>query len=256
MNRLSTAEELLRKFAITDPAEIDLDTIAFDCGAEIAETALKGCEAHIVGVGARAVITIDRHASPTRKRFSIAHELGHWMRHRGRIMACEARNIDKPWSTLDPEAVANSFAAELTLPGYLFRPKVDGEPISFATVEEIERVFAVSRCAAALRLVDLGSYDAMLLRHNGRGERMWFHGSRRVDGKLWPAKTLSRDSDAFDILNNGKGSQRPLKVDADDWINHPRARDYMIREHSITYGDGILTLLWWDDPSMVDDLIG
>jgi len=43
----------------------------------------------------------------------------------------------------------------------------------------------------------------------------WSHGSRRVHRKLWH-KQLSRDSDAWDILNGGTGNRRPSKVNADD----------------------------------------
>jgi hypothetical protein len=256
MTRWQTPEEILRKFYVTDPRDIDLEVIAFDCGAEIQEASLKGCAAHVIGAGDRAVITVDANSPPGRKRFSIAHELGHWMNHRGKAMACVARDLLKPWSALDPEAVANAFAADLLLPEYLFRPRVEGRPISFKTVAEMAEVFQVSRSAAALRLVQFGSYDAMLLCYDKDGRREWFRGSRRVDGVLWPAKILSKDSDAYDILRGGQGSGRPIKVDADDWIDHPRARDYEIREHSVPYGDGVLTLLWWEDASMVEELGG
>jgi len=256
MKYWQSPEELLRKFYITEPSEIDLEVIAFDCGAEIQEAPLKGCAAHIIGKEAAAVITVDVNSPPGRKRFSAAHELGHWMRHRGKTMACATRDLRKPWSLLDPEAVANEFAADLLLPKYLFQPRVEGRPISFKTVAEAEESFRVSRSAAALRLVQFGSYDAMVLCHDKDGRREWFRGSRRVDGNLWPGQSLSKDSDAYDILRGGQGSPHPITVDADDWINHPRARDYEIREHSVPYGDGVLTLLWWKDASMVEELVG
>jgi hypothetical protein len=178
------------------------------------------------------------------------------MWHRGRAMACENRDFRKPWSPLDPEAVANGFAADLLMPEYLLRPRVDGRPISFETVAWIEEKFRVSRSAAALRLIEFGSYDAMLLSYDKNGRREWFRGSPRVDGKLWPSQILSKDSDAYDILKGGRGNQRSIKVDADDWFDHSLARNYIIREHSIAYDGGALTLLWWEDASMVEDLVG
>jgi Zn-dependent peptidase ImmA (M78 family) len=86
-------------------------------------------------------------------------------------MACATQDLRKPWSALDPEAVANAFAADLLLPEYLVRPRVDGRPISFTSVAEVEDAFQVSRSAAALRLVEFGSYDAMLLCHDKDGNR-------------------------------------------------------------------------------------
>src|SRR6185503_14615652 len=96
---------------------------------------------------------------------------------------------------------------------------------------------AVSRSAAAIRVVDLASYDAMLL-CSAKGGIEWHHGSARVKGQLWLHKTLARDSDAWDILVNGAvGSRRPQTINADDWINHEDAAKYEILEHSVRYGD-------------------
>ena len=69
---------------IADPRHIDLEAIAFDQGALIRSGVLDGCEARIVGYGSRAIITVDDRKPLTRRRFSTAHELGHWHYHRGR----------------------------------------------------------------------------------------------------------------------------------------------------------------------------
>jgi hypothetical protein len=250
------AADLLHDLGITEPGEIDLEAIAFHCGATVQCAPLKGCAAHIIGHGDRAVITVDEASPRPRRRFSIGHELGHWVWHRGRALSCQQRDMDKPWSALDPEAVANGFAADLLMPEFLFRPRVDGKPVSFDTVDRMAAEFAVSRSAAAIRVVDLASYEAMVLCSTKAGIE-WFHGSGRVKGHLWPHRQLSRDSDAWDILmKDGAGSPRPQTVNADDWIDHEDAAKYEILEHSIRYGDGVLTLLWWRDHRMIDDLVG
>jgi hypothetical protein len=56
-------------------------------------------------------------------------------------------------------------------------------------------------------------------------------------------------------LRGEAGNGRSQIVDADDWINHPAAIRYEIQEHSVQAGDVVLTLLWWKDASMVEDLI-
>lgn len=250
------AAELLHELGITEPGEIDVEAIAFHCGVTVQSAPLKGCAAHIIGAEGRAVITVDEASPPRRRRFSVAHELGHWEWHRGRALSCQERDMDKPWSALDPEAMANGFAAELLMPEFLFAPRIDGKPVSFVTVDRMEAEFSVSRSAAAIRVVDLASYEAMVL-CLGKGGVEWYHGSRRVKGHLWPHRQLSRDSDAWDILTNGADdSPRPQTVNADDWIEHEDAAKYEILEHSVRYGDRVLTLLWWRNDRMIEDLVG
>src|SRR5258708_24127619 len=179
MTDLRTPELILREFYISDPRDIDLEVIGFECGAEMQHAPLKGCAAHVIGMGNRAVITVDSNSPPGRKRFSAAHELGHWVRHRGKTMVCATRDLRKPWSALDPEAVASAFAADLLLPEYLVRPRVDGRPISVKSVAEVDDAFQGSRSAAALRLGEVGRSGAMLVCREQAGDRDGCTGSRR-----------------------------------------------------------------------------
>ena len=84
LSQLSPAEALLWNYGISDPADIDLDAIAFDMGATVHRRPLCGCEARLVADGDKAVITINSKSIITRQRFSLAHELGHLKLDRGR----------------------------------------------------------------------------------------------------------------------------------------------------------------------------
>lgn len=254
---LSPGERVLRGLGIESPDDIDLTAIAWCCGCRIKVRALDGCEARIAGLGDQAIISVKGGSRTERQRFSIGHELGHWMLHRGQeLFLCNEADLANPWERgYDPETIANRFAADLLMPAFLFRPLAHERPVTFTTVDEMSRVFSVSRQAAALRFVEHGSSPAMLVYHEPSG-RKWFRGSQKVDGNLWPHTQLSPDSDAYDILNGSKGHGRSILVDADDWINHPAAQRYRIQEHSVPFRGGVLTLLWWKDESMIDDLVG
>src|SRR5271170_5581974 len=131
MIELRAAELLLQALGITDPRDIDLEAIAFDQGAVVRRGALDGCEARIVGFGNRAIITVDDRKPRTRQRFSTAHELGHWKYHRGRHLICRPDEIiDSGRGSLDPERVADYYAADLLLPRYLFIPRAAALRIS------------------------------------------------------------------------------------------------------------------------------
>ena len=80
-----TAVDLLQSLGITEPAEIDICAIAQSKGATVVEKPVTGCEARIMGYGEKALIVVNSESIPSRKRFSAAHELGHWMRDAGKI---------------------------------------------------------------------------------------------------------------------------------------------------------------------------
>jgi hypothetical protein len=84
-DRLRPAERLLLDLGIGKPQDIDLEAIAWALGAAVNYRPLDKCEAMIVGGDRRAIITVNSKSIPVRRRFSIAHELGHWHHHRGRM---------------------------------------------------------------------------------------------------------------------------------------------------------------------------
>ena len=124
MTALTPAERILMGFGISAPREIELDAIAWSCGAIVKYRRLEKCEAMIVGSQRRAIITVNSESLPTRQRFSLAHEIGHWHHHRGRILYCGAHEIGNPTDAVsNPEKQADEFASDLILPGYMLRPR-------------------------------------------------------------------------------------------------------------------------------------
>src|SRR5262245_49053746 len=119
-----TAAELLRELGISTPDEIDIEAIAFHCGATIRYRPLTGCAARIVGNGNKAIITVDSHSTRARQRFSAAHELGHWMHDRRKAsFSCEEAQFIREWSASNPESRANRYASDVLLPVTIFKPK-------------------------------------------------------------------------------------------------------------------------------------
>src|SRR5437867_9520652 len=84
------AETILEELGIENPEDIDVEAIAQYCGATVVYEDLGGCEARILGYGDRAIIAVNESSPRVRQRFSVGHELGHWMNDRGRAsFACE-----------------------------------------------------------------------------------------------------------------------------------------------------------------------
>jgi hypothetical protein len=114
-------------------SEIDIEAIAQTRGATVIERPLSGCEARIIGVGCKTIITVNSTSIWTRRRFSAAHDLGHWVRDLGRIaFGC---NPDSQLGSgdLNPETRANGYASDLLMPRFMFEPRAKGQPLTFDT---------------------------------------------------------------------------------------------------------------------------
>ena len=245
--------EILRLLGITDPEDIDIEAIAYACGATILKEPLTGCEANIIGRDDRAIITINNRSTRGRQRFSAGHELGHWMKDRGQsAFGCSKNQLYASWTGTNAETRANRFASDILLPLAMFRPRTRGLPATFESVESIAEIFQTSITATALKFVEHGWLPSMLICNSRKG-RDWFVASDGVKGKLWPKDSPGTGSIAHALLTGKNTGQRQGEVGTDEWINHPAARRYWIHEDSIVVGRGtaVLSLLWWKDEAFL-----
>ncbi|MCA8907574.1 MAG: ImmA/IrrE family metallo-endopeptidase [Rhodospirillaceae bacterium] len=252
--RLSPAEALLQELGVTRPSEIDLEAIAFYVKAEVRYRPLDGCEARILGKADRAIITVNQNRSVRRRRFSIAHELGHWHHHRGRKLACRVEEY-RPSGLASPERTADEYAANLLMPSYLFRPMArDQKKLNFKAIKEVADIFNVSQTAAAIRLVEADHTPSMLVCHGLEG-RKWFTRAPSVPDRWFPQEALDAESYAFGIqFGTDTDSSMLHKIGADAWFDRGGADRFEVQEQTIRTGPGeTLTLLVFCDDAMLDD---
>lgn len=242
-------QEILKDLGIARPEEIDVEAIAWSCGATVVYEALSGCEAHIIGHGDRAIITVNDAASRGRQRFSVAHELGHWMRDRGTIgFSCDKRKMSPLWRKEDPEYLANLYAVDLLLPALMFSARSKGKEITFDTVRPLAEAFQTSLTATAIRLVELGSFPGIVV-YSVQGRRKW--AIRAPELYLKVREEPGHGTIAYELQHSGEATDRPTDVSADEWIEHRVADRYCVREHSLRSGEGVLTLLWFKDQRLL-----
>jgi hypothetical protein len=238
-------KRLLQELGITEPEDLDVEAIAQYCDATIVYEKLTGSEARIIGNNQRAIITINRDSPRQRQRFSAGHELGHWMRDRGKIaLACTERIYQTVWDDDSPEQRANRYAVELLMPDTMFQPRTIGLALNFHTVRTLCGVFNTSLTATAIRLVDLSSYNGMIVCYED-GQRRWFRRGPDIPEVLWPLDQRSKFTKAAD-LPPGTGAQLWGNVSADAWVNHSDSRQYTVHEDSIVIAANMtLSLVWW-----------
>jgi hypothetical protein len=248
-----TAPQILEELGIVSPEDIDIEAIAFHCGAVIKYRPLTGCAARIVGNGNQAIITIDSNSPRARQRFSAGHELGHWMHDRGKTsFACEERQFVQDWSKNNPESRANRYASDLLLPVQIFKPLASSfREITLTVASQLATKFQMSLTATAIRLVEHGPLPSMLICTSVAG-REWFVRNADLSKQLFPTATPGPDTYAHDLLKGSEESSANGEVQASSWFDHEIAERFYLHEHSMRTGYGdVLSMLWWKDERML-----
>lgn len=143
--RRATADHLLRHFAIVSPP-VDVERLAKDLGATIVPVPNPGWSGAIETLpDGRATIWYASDESSNRRRFTIAHELGHMMLQ----PTGGPYHRDASFSGTPQELEANAFAADLLMPLWMLEPLV----VRYgADVPRLARIFGVSEPAMGVRL--------------------------------------------------------------------------------------------------------
>lgn len=170
----SVVERLLANHAITS-APVPVEHIASVLGIDIRSTrpgdvSLSGFLVRDDGTG-KAIMGVNQAHHINRKRFTISHEIGHFLLHAGQeIYVDESSKAGLRISLRDEnssegrdiyEIEANEFAAELLMPVELLRADLASSNISDeAELEKalgtLAKKYKVSKQALTYRLVNLG----------------------------------------------------------------------------------------------------
>jgi Zn-dependent peptidase ImmA (M78 family) len=160
--------ELLQRAGIRKPP-VDVDGLARSLGARVM---LEGLDPEVSGVlyrlPERLVIAVNRAHPLTRRRFTVAHELGHLVLHQGRPLIVDhvvrarvdLRDSRSSLATEREEIEANRFAANLLIPAdFLHRyvqKEVRRQLDETETIQRLAEIFSVSAQAMEIRLTNLG----------------------------------------------------------------------------------------------------
>lgn len=142
------ARELLAQFNVTEPP-VDVGALAGELGLTIRLVRRgQGFDGRLLRE--RMVIEVEESKSRTRQRFTIAHEMGHFvLNHNPGLCSVNDRSIADPTRT--NERQANVFGSELLMP----EPWVRERWRQLRRIPEMAAAFAVSEEAMTYRLDDL-----------------------------------------------------------------------------------------------------
>ena len=178
-------QKILKDFGLDDVVGQDLTKLVYARGLVYRELPMSGCEGRIVfpfdglraGRGNKAVITVNSATrSKARKRFSIAHELGHYELGHG-VSHFEDELSLNYYRRGYQESEANEFASELLMPTDYFLRAIAGRRFSPTLVNEVSGMFGTSLSSVLIKFVDYVPIplrvaylqDGKVLWHRARG---------------------------------------------------------------------------------------
>jgi len=247
----ANAKKLLKEYLIKDPAMLDLYAIAGYENLFIEERDLFSCEGQLVVNAGMGIITIDdKITEKGQKKFTIAHELGHFFNSgkKNGSYFCSGLDIRGIKQDITAEVDANDFAAELLMPEDWFVRFTKGRMIGKKLLSEIAEYFNISLSAAALRYAEIGNHPVAVImskdgivKWNRINKHFTFHFIRNGS----KVNDLSYTSEFF---KGEKIPDDPEEILADAWFaeDFNYKKDYFIYEQNIPMYryNSVLTLLW------------
>ena len=189
-------------------------------------------------------------ASPERRRFTIAHELGHFILHRNTQSRfnCDKDSVYAGHETLRLiEREADDFASNLLMPGDVLREMIAGKRVDMRVLGAIAKRFKVSFEALCIRFIKYTDERAILvywdngfLKYEWRSKKAILTRARvrhTGDPQEPLPGTLAADASVDQALD---GVEMPASVWCAAEAPHMRLREF---KHSYTARDRVLTLL-------------
>jgi Zn-dependent peptidase ImmA (M78 family) len=244
--QLTAAERLLWSYGVTDPTHIDLEAIANDNGVAVKYRPLGGCEARLLARGDRAIISVSSNSSDGRRRFSLAHELAHWIcdRKTGSFLCAKEDIGPQNAEARSVEAHANGFASQLILPTYLVNSWLQGQKTNLDVASQLSKEFNTSLTAAAIKLVKRAGGHVCLACHS-QSRLTWHQRSRSFPFDFYVVSELHHDTDAFKMAFEGEGGMtRPRREPANRWVSGGGAYRLEVTTQSVKLADSmVLTII-------------
>jgi hypothetical protein len=160
------ALRLISEYGVSPKPDVDVHTLARRANIEIDELPLDQ-DGYMQPLGdGRIRVVINVSAPRQRQRFTLAHELGHYLVHiqADAALAQEARQSE--------EVFCNIFAGSLLMPRDWLEDNYAESPPSLQTLVNVARQTQVSLSAAAVRLRDVFGWRCVLLQWE-RQQHVW-----------------------------------------------------------------------------------
>ena len=120
---LTEAARIWSLYGFSSPQDLVLEDLAMAMGIFVVDARLDSAAARMVRSGDFGLVRVsDAIRQPGRRRFAIAHEIGHWVMHKkvSQLLACTEQDVLASYKSSAYEIEASSFAGALLMPEKLF----------------------------------------------------------------------------------------------------------------------------------------
>ncbi len=240
---------------LDDPLGLSCEDIALSRGiTDIQAIKIDGSQGRIMVDGDEAIISYNREIyHEGKRRFVIAHELGHFELHRelldNQIHTDDKKSLNEWYAKGKHETEANQFAAEFLMPSHLFIEKVHGKLFNFDLIKGVADLFQVSITSVLLKYRILGDFPIAIVFCNNR-QVEWRAFSDDFCLQYIPkGMDVPINSVANDFYNGDGLPDEPEQVDMMEWFSHDfkmkEFTDLKFYEQCIRIGgNGILSCIW------------
>ncbi|HCE00931.1 MAG TPA: hypothetical protein DER07_07795 [Armatimonadetes bacterium] len=159
------AWRLLDRFYVSRPQDIRERGVAYKLDVLVTDGPILTADAWLVCSEKKGLVRV-RSSIPWegQRRFCVAHELGHWVLHRGKVpyWICTEEQMRNSGNDL-MERQANVFAGEFLMPEEIFRPHAEACEPSIANIIRLAETFRTSLSSTALNFLRLCARDAAVI---------------------------------------------------------------------------------------------
>ncbi len=184
------AQQLLEKCGLDEITDLDMELFVSGLDAMLIEEDLTNCDGKIVFGNNKAIIKVSSNIQFTeRKRFVIAHEIGHLVMHRNMQLPEDTfsnfniiAGMEKALINGQQELEANEFASELLMPRNLFIQEAQGKKFSPLLIKQLSNRFKTSLTATVFRYFELNLHPICLVFIEKGKVKYW---KKSDDLKVW-----------------------------------------------------------------------
>lgn len=226
------AQEVLDQFDLSDEP-VDLDELARGLNLYVQDVSMAGSEGCLLTDGEVGTILINRNiASDARRRFTLAHEIAHFILHRHKPIFEDSKNTLAFSASSQTEIDANVFAAMLLMPRSLLPPRFSAEKPSLAQADILAKRFGVSLQAALRRIVGESSWRCAMV--VSRDNAVWWSAaSPWFNGYIGGGTSPHQHTIARTLLELDYSTEDATIMPAELWVQGALAEEEAkVREES------------------------
>ncbi len=185
------AQQLLGNCGLEEITDLEMDLFVSGLDAMLIEEELTNCDGKIIFGNSKVVIKVNSSIQfQERKRFVIAHEIGHLIMHRNMQLPEDTfanfniiAGMEKALKNGRQELEANEFASELLMPEKLFLKEAKGNKFSPLLIKQLSERFNTSLTATVFRYLQFEQLHPLCLVFIDKGKVKYW--KKSDDLKVW-----------------------------------------------------------------------